>query len=338
MPSVKIKASGGTLNVNYTISTPGLSSATTIDPKLPTIVFLHPVYIAQDIFHLQFADSQLRRYNMIAYDLRCQGETTSKHPTQQWSRADAADELAKFMEALKLPACHLVGVSMGSCIALQTSITYPQKVLSVIMLSPLPLEEPPEVCEGREEIYAVWAEGYADPKHADYEELQDAVWGASQLMFNSQESPLVNALIKRTLPQALRNWTPDRFCDLHAVSVGFFVSRHPHPKATLAAIHCPITLIHCSGDIAYPIEYARELYDTMQDAGVDAHLESVPGPHFANVTNSREVNPILAKAVARATTEPLPPIPTEVVSPFESTLAKLGLYDDDDDSSDDYSI
>lgn len=49
--------------------------------------------------------------------------------------------LTNYQEALRLPPCHLVGLSLGACVALQTAITYPNKVLSLFMISPLPLIE-----------------------------------------------------------------------------------------------------------------------------------------------------------------------------------------------------
>ncbi len=44
-------------------------------------------------------------------------------------------------DALKLPACHIFGISMGTIIALQLAIQYPKKVLSLFMVSCLGLPE-----------------------------------------------------------------------------------------------------------------------------------------------------------------------------------------------------
>ena len=75
-----------------------------------------------------------------------------------YRRLHAAEDVFKFMvgrsvlfssdvlltnhqEALHLPPCHLVGLSLGACVALQTAISYPHQVLSLFMVSPLPLIE-----------------------------------------------------------------------------------------------------------------------------------------------------------------------------------------------------
>lgn len=43
--------------------------------------------------------------------------------------------------ALQLPPCHVVGVSIGSCVALEMAISHPNQVLSLFMISPLSLTE-----------------------------------------------------------------------------------------------------------------------------------------------------------------------------------------------------
>lgn len=112
MPHLKVQTSSGPINFNYTISTPTCSSATTIQKDIPTIIFLHPVYIAQVIYHrmwhcpgrlpssqlliAQFVDLRLRRFNLIALDSRGHGETIGDVPAT-YRRATAADDVYQFM-------------------------------------------------------------------------------------------------------------------------------------------------------------------------------------------------------------------------------------------------
>jgi pimeloyl-ACP methyl ester carboxylesterase len=165
--------------MHYTISTPTQTSAKVIDKTLPTVIFLHPVFFAQEIFHCefvhffsllshfppthtstdQFKDRQLRKFNLIALDFRCHGETTGGI-SAEYGPAEAAGDVSKFMasspsfgtlarltlslcvqDALNLPACHFVGVSMGSSAAFELAIAHPTKVLSLFLVSPLPETE-----------------------------------------------------------------------------------------------------------------------------------------------------------------------------------------------------
>ncbi|KAF4618668.1 hypothetical protein D9613_010124 [Agrocybe pediades] len=331
MPQVKITSSSGPAVINYTISTPNAENAQSIDPTLPIILFLHPVYIGHVIFHNQFSDINLRRFNLIGFDSRGHGTTTGAIPST-YRRIDAAEDVFRFMEALRLPPCHLVGMSLGACVALQTAISYPEKVLSLFMLSPLPLIEPEIVAEGRQEIYDCWVEGR---KESNKEALLDAVFGALQLGFNGHQDPLVNALIQSTMPKAMVNWSPEHFEEYHTISVKFFTDRKPHPLHVLQGIKCPIQILQCGQDIAYPVEFAEELRDRLSEAGVDVRLtQVVDAPHFGCVTNPEEINENLYEWVLENQKGYIPPAKGTVVSPFQSELAKYGLDESDSNKSD----
>jgi len=120
----------------------------------PLLVLRHliPAFLAQ------FSSPLLRRFNLVGMDMRSHGETKGPVPTT-FRRKDAGEDVFEFMvssfylmcccddeqtsfqKALRLPPCHLFGLSLGACVALQTAISHPDKVLSLFMLSPLPLIE-----------------------------------------------------------------------------------------------------------------------------------------------------------------------------------------------------
>lgn len=51
MPEVTLKTPTGRVEFSYVISTPTQASAPSIDPALPTVLFLHPVYVGKIIYH-----------------------------------------------------------------------------------------------------------------------------------------------------------------------------------------------------------------------------------------------------------------------------------------------
>ncbi|KAF4617282.1 hypothetical protein D9613_005863 [Agrocybe pediades] len=227
MPKVEINSSSsGPALINYTLSTPGLPNAhiSQLDPTLPTVLFLHAVYIGHPFFHRQFSDPNLRRFNLIAFDARCHGLSIGNIPPN-FREKDAAEDVFRFMEALNLPQCHLFGVSSGASIALRTAIRYPESVASVYLLSPLPSVEPEIVAEGRQEIYDNWVEANKDPDNVDEEALLDSILGALHLGFNKSEEPLVHTLVASTTPKAQINWAKQHFREFHTVSVDFFTDR-----------------------------------------------------------------------------------------------------------------
>lgn len=334
MPQVEIQSSSGPAVINYTISTPSSENANSIDPSIPTVLFLHPVYVAQVIFHFQFANPKVRRFNLVGFDSRSHGETVGRVPPT-YRRWHAAEDVSKFMEALRLPPCHVVGLSLGACVALQMAISYPHQVLSLFMISPLPLIEPEIVAEGRQEIYDYWVAGQKDPEDPDQEALLDAIFGAVQLAFNHSKTSIVNAIVQHTVPQALRNWGPKTFEDLHTVSVTFFVDRKPHPLAVLKKVNCPIQLVHCGGDIAYPLHYVEELRDRMEDAGLDVRISHNPdAAHFGTITHPEPINEFIHDWVLNNTNLAVPPAKQDVTSPYESALAEAGYSKEGDPDSD----
>lgn len=92
-----------------------------------------------------------------------------------------------------------------------------------------------------------------------------------------------------TVPQGLKNWSPERFDEFHTVSVKFFTDRKPHPMSALEKIKCPIRLVHCGDDIAYPLHYVEELRDLLEQANLDVQITIVEdASHFGCVTKPDE--------------------------------------------------
>ncbi|KAJ7885029.1 Alpha/Beta hydrolase protein [Mycena leptocephala] len=335
MPHIDLQTSAGPASFAYTISTPTVTSATTIVQSIPTVILIHPVYSPSFIFHPVYADRRMRRFNLVTMDLRGYGWTLAK-VDDTYGREVAAQDVLNLMEALSISACHVMGGSIGACVALQMAILAPAKMLSLFLLSPVPLTEPAESTEGRQEIHDYWTQGFRNPNGIDYTALEDAVMGALQLAYNNKETRLTKALTSASFKAALRNWGPDNFATLHSVTVKFFLNREPHPISALECIRCPIALVHCSEDIVYPRAYADELLSHLRSANLNATLYSIEGaPHFGNVTHANEMNTLLYEFVlANSSARDIPAAPASVESPFLEELAEFGLLEvsDSEDS------
>lgn len=91
------------------------------------------------------------------------------------------------------------------------------------------------------------------------------------------------------ISQAMVNFAPNKLEEFHTTSVKFFTEREPHALSVLRKIQCPVELVHCGGDIAYPLECVEELQKRLVDADVDAHITQIEGaPHFGIVTHPKE--------------------------------------------------
>ncbi|KAJ6522294.1 Alpha/Beta hydrolase protein [Mycena capillaripes] len=349
MPDVTLDTPTGTVVFNYVISTPTHTSAPCIDPALPTVLFLHPVYLGKIIYHPQFADRELRRFNLVALDLRCHARTIGK-AGKGYGREVAARDVALFMSTIQVPNYHLFGMSMGGCIALQTAILFPSSVLSIFIVSSLPLTEPPEVGEGRQEIYEYWVEGVRRGETIEGGSMMgDAITGCLQLSVNGHPTETFNACVlrfccDRYYPQYLHRrilrvstafmttqWGVDQLDDFHAVSVDFFIVRETYTVDATRNIACPVCMVQCAADVAYDISTTNEVANHLRSAGVSVEVLQIPGaPHFGATTHPKQVNAIFHKFILSLCLAP-PPIPEQVESPFKDQLIAVGWEDSDDE-------
>ncbi|KAK0457972.1 alpha/beta-hydrolase [Desarmillaria tabescens] len=334
MPTATVKSSTGKTTFNYIISTPSTSSATSIDRNLPTLLFIHAFYLGSQIFQQQLEDPQIRRFNCVTLDLRLHGLTTSDPLPEGYSAKDAAEDVALFMDEIKLPACHVVGLSMGSMVAIALAV-YSNRVASLFLVSPLGLEEPVDVADGRREIAEYWREAFKTGS-PDMTTISDSIYGAHQLGFNNNLNDLVNALTNISLPPALKNSVPGFFEQYDRAVVGFVNNRKEYTKDQLSRIHVPVKLVHCLGSIAYPQEYSENFMQQLKNAEVNVNLATIPeAPHFGVVTHSDIVNRLLHAFIIDNCRTPVPPAPQEVSSPWEAELAKAGWKKSVDNPEDD---
>ncbi|KAF7320705.1 AB hydrolase-1 domain-containing protein [Mycena chlorophos] len=351
MYSLPLKTATGDITFSYVISTPTQTAVARIpeeEADIPTVVFLHPVYVGKIIYHPQFADRQLRRFNLVALDLRCHAGTVGRSGPG-YGREVAARDVSAVMAALRIPKYHIFGLSMGGCVAIQTSILFPEAVLSVFVVSSLPLTEPPDIGEGRQEIFDCWKEGAklegseGSSQQADYKEeggpMRDAYTGAMQLGFNGEPTPLFNAICQRSFELLGPRWTDEQLADWKVATVDFFTLREAYTMEALSNIQCPIRLIHCGADIAYPIEMTEELATRLTRAGVkNVVVQQIPdAPHFGTITHPKEINEmfhgyVLSSCAGSGKVPPLPP-PEKIVSPWLDELKGVGFEDDEDEDS-----
>lgn len=99
----------------------------------PPLVFLHGIGSAGQSFADQL-DGLSGRFRVIAWD--APGYGGSAAPAAEAPDAGIyADALAAFLDALEIPACHLVGHSLGALMAARFAALWPQRVLSLALAS-----------------------------------------------------------------------------------------------------------------------------------------------------------------------------------------------------------
>jgi pimeloyl-ACP methyl ester carboxylesterase len=84
-----------------------------------------------DIWDSRFLDNLSSKYKVVIFDNRGMGNTTA--PPGNFSIAEFANDTAGFMAALGIEKAHVMGWSMGSFIAQELAIRYPERVNKIIL-------------------------------------------------------------------------------------------------------------------------------------------------------------------------------------------------------------
>ncbi|KAF9057183.1 alpha/beta-hydrolase [Panaeolus papilionaceus] len=288
MPFIELNPPTGPLKVFYSISTPRRHDAHSIIPELPTILFLHPIYMPQQIFEAQFSDYDLRQFNLVALDMRSHGESVGIIGEMKYN---PVEDVIHFMNALQLTACHIFGLSIGSSVALDIAISYPSRVLSLTLCSPLSPVDSEDIALGRLQVHDYWTRACLLPEGIARELcLSEAILGIKQLAFNNELTPLTSAIAELSIEQDLRHWagTRDGVLEGYRAAVMWPLERGSPRSEDLAKITCSIRIIYCAEDIIYPLENAEALEVQMSNVGLDVELHVVTGPHYGCVEGANE--------------------------------------------------
>ncbi|KAH7105149.1 alpha/beta-hydrolase [Auriculariales sp. MPI-PUGE-AT-0066] len=295
----------------------------------------YPLLTETSLASAQFVDPHLRRFNLVALDTLSHGKTEGDVP-EVYGQVEAACDVAAFMDAVKLPACIIVGMSLGSVIGLQLALLYPKKVAGLYLVSPLGTEEPEDIQDGRREIYDTWRESFVDG-NIDKDTLVHCLSGGIELAFSGHATNMVRTLIRIAVPEAVKHWGPGHFEDCAKTTVNIFTDHQSYDPQTLARLSSvPLALVHCSDDIAFTRDYMGVFTSQLSASGVGFDVHEVPGaPHFGSITHSHLINPLLARFVANHWNGPqLLEIEASSVfkSPFEDGMRQVGWRDSGEDS------
>lgn len=103
------------------------------DPAAPPLLLIMGITAPHSVWepHVSFWEKNFR---CILPDNR--GVGLSDKPAGDYTTAQMADDCAGLLEALGIEKTQVVGCSMGSTIALQLAIRYPEKVQSMVLMCP----------------------------------------------------------------------------------------------------------------------------------------------------------------------------------------------------------
>ncbi|HKT58349.1 MAG TPA: alpha/beta fold hydrolase [Microbacterium sp.] len=108
------------------------------DPGSPaaTVLFVHG-NVSSALFHQPTMLALPPGMRALAVDLRGFGDSETKPVDATRGLRDFADDVRAVLDALDIPAVHLVGWSMGGGVVMQVALDAPERVLSLTLESPV---------------------------------------------------------------------------------------------------------------------------------------------------------------------------------------------------------
>ncbi len=223
----------------------------------PTVVFLHGLGSSADDWPLQipvFAE----RFRVIALDLRAHGQSTSDG---RFSIEMMAEDVAELLAQLGEPPAHVVGLSLGGCVALALGLRRPERVRSLTLVNTFARYHSngrASLGRGLKRIWLLWFR----PKEAM------AAFVAEGLFPKPEQRPLYEAAVASLSKNSRYRY----FLSIRAI--GRF-----DVEAQLSAIHCPTLIVAGDRDTTVPLEWKERLH------------RSIPGSQLLIIPDSGHATP-----------------------------------------------
>lgn len=187
-----------------------------------------------------------RGFQVIRFDNRDVGLSTWMDAA--YTLNDMAADAAGLLDAIGIPAAHVVGTSMGGFIAQLVALNHPDRVLTLtsIMSGPNGEDEVPPTDEGREVLLV------PAPKTRE-ERIQVGVWAKRRLLGSAD--PYDDEYERARVTAAVdRAYHPAGF----ARQLGAIVAA-PSRLGRLSSLRVPALVVHGKDDILVPVDNGRKV-------------------------------------------------------------------------------
>jgi pimeloyl-ACP methyl ester carboxylesterase len=190
---------------------------------------------------------------VIRYDHRDTGRSVTYEPGRpEYTGADLVTDAARVLDAYDIAAAHVVGVSAGGALAQLLALDFPDRVLSLVLISTSPARPGERRLPPATERYARFV-ATAKVDWSDQESAIEYLVDYSRVLAGTErpfDEAAVRELVRRDVERA-RNIASS---ENHGAIADGEVS--PKPLSSIAA---PTLVIHGSADPMFPLEHGQAL-------------------------------------------------------------------------------
>ena len=192
---------------------------------------------------------------VIRYDHRDTGRSITYAPGHAgYTGADLVADAVGVLDAYGVPAAHVAGVSAGGAMAQQLGLAFPQRILSLVLISTSPVasigRRLPSATERYEQFVAT-----VEVDWSDQSSVVDYLVGYSKMAAGG-ERPFDEAASRDLISRDV-----ERARDIAATQNHSGLSEGELPGAPLSSIAVPTLVIHGTADPIFTLEHGQALAD-----------------------------------------------------------------------------
>jgi pimeloyl-ACP methyl ester carboxylesterase len=231
------------------------------DPAHPAILLIMGSSASMDWWEPELCERLAAGERFVVrYDLRDTGRSVSYEPgAPPYRLADLTDDAIGLLDALELDRAHLVGMSMGSGIALHAALDHPERVASLTLIASSPAGSAPDLPDMSEETAAKFQ--MPEPDWSDRDAVIDYIVGFERIC--AGDAPYDEAEVR---PRAARAF--DRTTNPESMFTNHNVMEHGGGsiRERLGELAMPVLAMHGTEDPILPYEHGLALEREIEGA------------------------------------------------------------------------
>ena len=190
---------------------------------------------------------------VIRYDHRDTGRSVAYEPGRpEYTGADLIADVVGVLDAYGIPAAHVVGVSPGGAFAQLLALDYPDRVLSLVLISTSPATPGERGLPSATERYRRFVTS-ATPDWSDERSVIEYLVGYMRVLAGSAR-PIDEAAIEELVRRDV-----ERAHNIAASENHGLAAEGEMPREPLSTIAVPTLVIHGTEDPMFPLEHGEAL-------------------------------------------------------------------------------